>query len=101
MGCPLKCTFCYSGTVPFARNLTVGEILGQFGAITKELLATTTRVNVVFMGMGELAADLESDSAMGREPKKIAAKRLRQGGPLHAGEMGDTHAVRRKPSRLA
>lgn len=53
VGCPLKCTFCYSGTVPFARNLTVGEILGQFGAVTRELLKTTTRVNVVFMGMGE------------------------------------------------
>ena len=53
VGCPLKCTFCYSGTVPFARNLTVGEILGQFGAVTRALLTITTRVNVVFMGMGE------------------------------------------------
>jgi len=53
VGCPLKCTFCYSGTVLFARNLTVGEILGQFGAVRKALLAPTARVNVVFMGMGE------------------------------------------------
>jgi 23S rRNA (adenine2503-C2)-methyltransferase len=53
VGCPLKCTFCYSGTVPFVRNLTAGEILGQFGAVSKALLAITTRVNVVFMGMGE------------------------------------------------
>jgi len=53
IGCPLKCTFCYSGTVPFERNLSPGEILGQFMAVTRALLAPTTRVNVVFMGMGE------------------------------------------------
>lgn len=53
VGCPLKCTFCYSGTVPFVRNLTVGEILGQFAAVRKALLSATSRVNVVFMGMGE------------------------------------------------
>lgn len=53
VGCPLKCTFCYSGTVPFVRNLSAGEILGQFVAVTKELVAGTAGVNVVFMGMGE------------------------------------------------
>ena len=37
VGCPLKCSFCFSGTIRFERNLTAGEILGQF------LLARTVR----------------------------------------------------------
>ena len=60
IGCPLKCTFCYSGTVPFARNLTVGEILGQFQAVRDALLSATSRVNVVFMGMGEPLDNIEA-----------------------------------------
>jgi 23S rRNA (adenine2503-C2)-methyltransferase len=63
IGCPLKCTFCYSGTVPFARNLTVGEILGQFNALRNALLSATSRVNVVFMGMGEPL--LNSEAVLG------------------------------------
>ena len=63
IGCPLKCTFCYSGTVPFARNLTVGEILGQFGVARKALLSATSRVNVVYMGMGEPL--LNSEAVLG------------------------------------
>jgi 23S rRNA (adenine2503-C2)-methyltransferase len=63
VGCPLKCTFCYSGTVLFAKNLTAGEILGQFGAVRDALLSATTRVNVVFMGMGEPL--LNSEAVLG------------------------------------
>ena len=63
VGCPLKCTFCYSGTVPFARNLTVGEILGQFSAVRNAFLSATSRVNVVFMGMGEPL--LNTDAVLG------------------------------------
>ncbi len=63
VGCPLKCTFCFSGTVPFARNLTVGEILGQFGAVRNALLSATSRLNVVFMGMGEPL--LNSEAVLG------------------------------------
>lgn len=53
VGCPLACTFCFSGTIPFARNLTVGEILGQFVGVMKENRPSPPRVNVVYMGMGE------------------------------------------------
>jgi 23S rRNA (adenine2503-C2)-methyltransferase len=53
VGCPLACTFCYSGTIPFSRNLTVGEVLAQFHTVTRELDPSTSRVNVVYMGMGE------------------------------------------------
>ena len=56
VGCPLACTFCRSGTVPFARNLTAGEIAGQ--VMLAEAAASARgagggRRNVVFMGMGE------------------------------------------------
>lgn len=30
VGCTLNCRFCYTGTMPLVRNLTAGEILGQF-----------------------------------------------------------------------
>jgi 23S rRNA (adenine2503-C2)-methyltransferase len=53
VGCPLGCTFCYSGTIPLSRNLTVGEILGQFVGVKADLETTPSRTNVVFMGMGE------------------------------------------------
>jgi 23S rRNA (adenine2503-C2)-methyltransferase len=53
VGCPLACTFCYSGTIAFARNLTVGEILGQFLGVKADREHTPPRTNVVFMGMGE------------------------------------------------
>lgn len=53
VGCPLKCTFCFSGTVPFARNLTVGEIVGQVLLVRGDLHPRPPRINVVFMGMGE------------------------------------------------
>ena len=51
VGCPLACPFCATGMGGFTRNLTAGEIAGQF-------LATEAHVgrevnNLVFMGMGE------------------------------------------------
>ena len=45
-------------------------------------------------------ADLELDPRMGTGPAGTAAKRLRQGGPLHAGALGEADAVRRKPARV-
>ena len=30
VGCTLNCRFCHTGTMPLVRNLTAGEILGQF-----------------------------------------------------------------------
>jgi 23S rRNA (adenine2503-C2)-methyltransferase len=53
VGCPLGCTFCFSGTIPFSRNLTAGEMLGQFIGIKADLEPAPPRTNVVFMGMGE------------------------------------------------
>lgn len=50
-GCPLGCVFCETGANGFKRNLTRGEILGQF--LTMEKLNGADINNIVFMGMGE------------------------------------------------
>ena len=50
-GCPLGCIFCETGANGFARNLTRGEILGQF--LMMEKLNGSDINNIVFMGMGE------------------------------------------------
>lgn len=51
VGCPLDCKFCATAKMGLLRNLTIGEIVGQFLAVWK---ATGERItNVVFMGMGE------------------------------------------------
>ena len=51
-GCALRCAFCATGLMGFARNLTPYEIAGQvreLALVDPPLLAT----NIVFMGMGE------------------------------------------------
>ncbi|WPX98153.1 23S rRNA (adenine(2503)-C(2))-methyltransferase RlmN [Candidatus Fokinia crypta] len=60
VGCPIKCTFCHTGTQKFAKNLTTGEIIGQllFAYQRLETLRikqtfTSNISNIVFMGMGE------------------------------------------------
>ncbi len=51
-GCALRCSFCATGRMGFARNLAPSEIAGQVREI--RLLAPELRVtNIVFMGMGE------------------------------------------------
>ena len=50
-GCPLGCVFCETGANGFYRNLTRGEILGQF--LMMEKINGSDINNVVFMGMGE------------------------------------------------
>ena len=55
VGCPLTCSFCATGTMKFARNLTAGEILDQ--ALYFKLRSRVT--NVIFMGMGEPMMNLD------------------------------------------
>ena len=50
-GCPMKCIFCETGANGFKRNLTQGEMLGQFLMMEKFNKADIN--NIVFMGMGE------------------------------------------------
>lgn len=59
VGCTLSCSFCYTGTMKFIRNLNMSEILGQVMFVKNELQDWKHKVdkkkltNIVFMGMGE------------------------------------------------
>jgi 23S rRNA (adenine2503-C2)-methyltransferase len=71
-GCPLRCSFCATGAMRFARNLTASEILDQslhFRRLPERL------TNCVFMGMGEPMLNLDNVLA--------ACERLPQIGITH------------------
>ena len=54
VGCAMGCDFCATTKTGFERNLTAGEIVGQFLALRREAAAAgRTLRTVVFMGMGE------------------------------------------------
>jgi 23S rRNA (adenine2503-C2)-methyltransferase len=64
VGCPVKCTFCATGLMGFARNLSSGEILDQalhFLRWTRDHPPIVR--NVVFMGMGEPLLNYEATMA--------------------------------------
>lgn len=52
-GCAVNCAFCVTGRMGAGRNLTAGEILGQYLAIARAKGFGPRAANVVFMGMGE------------------------------------------------
>ena len=52
-GCAVDCAFCVTGRMGPGRNLTAGEIVGQYLAIAREKRFGPREANVVFMGMGE------------------------------------------------
>ncbi|MEM9878613.1 MAG: 23S rRNA (adenine(2503)-C(2))-methyltransferase RlmN, partial [Pseudomonadota bacterium] len=59
VGCTLNCAFCHTGTQKLVRNLTAGEIVGQFLLARDDLGEWTAPTegrlvtNIVLMGMGE------------------------------------------------
>ena len=54
VGCPVRCSFCATGLMGFARNLSSGEILEQALYFLRWSRREPPLVrNVVFMGMGE------------------------------------------------
>jgi 23S rRNA (adenine2503-C2)-methyltransferase len=55
-GCPLTCTFCATGQMRFARNLTAWEILDQ----ALHFRQRDRLDHAVFMGMGEPMLNLDS-----------------------------------------
>jgi 23S rRNA (adenine2503-C2)-methyltransferase len=60
VGCAMGCTFCATGQMGIVRNLTAAEIVGQVVAMLEHhLVPAETRVNLVFMGMGEPLHNLE------------------------------------------
>jgi 23S rRNA (adenine2503-C2)-methyltransferase len=52
-GCAVECSFCVTGRMGAGRNLTAGEIVGQYLAIARAKGFGRHAANVVFMGMGE------------------------------------------------
>jgi 23S rRNA (adenine2503-C2)-methyltransferase len=61
-GCPLTCTFCATGQMPFGRNLSAAEILDQ--ALHFRRLEPVD--HCVFMGMGEPMLNLDAVLKAGR-----------------------------------
>ncbi len=53
VGCRLGCTFCFTGTLGLKRQLTSGEIIGQYLAVNDDLAEKDKVTNIVIMGMGE------------------------------------------------
>jgi 23S rRNA (adenine2503-C2)-methyltransferase len=62
VGCAMGCTFCLTGQMGLARNLTAAEIVNQVCAVRDWLLEHNGArlTNLVFMGMGEPLANLEN-----------------------------------------
>jgi len=53
-GCAVDCRFCFTALLGLQRNLSAGEILGQVLAVAKaRAIPPSSRLNLVFMGMGE------------------------------------------------
>ena len=56
VGCAMNCSFCYTGTQGLKRQLTAGEIVGQYLVAFEWLLQQkprSLRPSIVFMGQGE------------------------------------------------
>ncbi len=58
VGCPMGCRFCATGLGGFQRNLSVGEIVGQY--LMLQGLTERRISHVVFMGMGEPLLNLDN-----------------------------------------
>jgi 23S rRNA (adenine2503-C2)-methyltransferase len=58
-GCPMGCTFCATGWGGFDRQLTAGEIVGQYRGSRRwaEERDYGSITNIVYMGMGEPLAN--------------------------------------------
>jgi 23S rRNA (adenine2503-C2)-methyltransferase len=55
VGCAVNCQFCLTAKLGVKRNLTAGEIAGQVAAVLNrhQVDIAKSRINLVFMGMGE------------------------------------------------
>jgi 23S rRNA (adenine2503-C2)-methyltransferase len=61
VGCAVDCRFCFTALLGVKRNLTAGEIVGQVLTLTTaQGISHGSRLNVVFMGMGEPLLNLAS-----------------------------------------
>ncbi len=83
VGCPVNCQFCLTALMGLERNLTAGEIVGQVLFILRAhgLSASSDRINIVMMGMGEPLLNLPNvvkatriltdPAGMGISPRRI------------------------------
>lgn len=53
VGCAMGCGFCLTASMGLVRNLTAGEIVGQVRVLAAATSLTSSRFNIVLMGMGE------------------------------------------------
>ena len=55
VGCAVDCQFCLTALLGVKRNLSAGEIVGQVCSVLNDqgVNVSQSRVNLVFMGMGE------------------------------------------------
>ena len=70
-GCAMGCTFCKTGSLGFARNLTAAEIVEQFFHLERK---SGKLQNIVFMGMGEPMHNLATADPDLREELMPVAK---------------------------
>ncbi|HVS15960.1 MAG TPA: 23S rRNA (adenine(2503)-C(2))-methyltransferase RlmN [Thermoanaerobaculia bacterium] len=59
-GCALACRFCVTGYWGAGRDLTAAEIVGQVMAIRERGGLEASRLNLVYMGMGEPLLNLQA-----------------------------------------
>lgn len=81
VGCAMGCAFCLTARMGFARQLTAGEIVGQFLAARSRLPEGARFHNVVFMGMGEPLDNFDAAVAAARilthpEANGVSPRRL-------------------------
>ncbi len=75
VGCGMNCSFCYTGTMGLRRNLTAGEIVGQYLKAREYLKQNDPKAptpRIVFMGQGEPlhnAAEVRSSVEILNDPK--------------------------------
>jgi 23S rRNA (adenine2503-C2)-methyltransferase len=80
VGCAMGCTFCLTAKMGIRRNLTPGEILGQFFVLESRTDIVEVSYNVVFMGMGEPMANranLEAALALLEDPDGMGVSQRR------------------------
>ena len=102
VGCAMGCTFCATGGMGFARNLSMGEILGQV-LVARDYLGDTrpdwpVLRNLVFMGMGEpllnwravkdALTSLNDDHGLNFSPRRITVSTC--GIPEGLAELGES-----------
>lgn len=75
-GCAVDCAFCVTGRMGAGRNLTAGEIVGQYLALAREQGFAPHEANVVFMGMGEPLLNLPNvEKALDLLEREVAPRR--------------------------